>query len=288
SLVGLCSKLKSHFQQAQQANGALEKFRVISAYRRNKNLKDILVHSSLTQKKKPLGNDKYLLKLKYLKNTFSGLGAPIWHNMGLEWPMWSMGLVILDKHQYTYEANRQLSNTKYYVPIEDSIQPQTQTKLRRIIQTLYDKRRNPNLKDLLVHATFSNRPSPPVPMESHYYRQLTNIHNPHAHTFSPIKQLMNINSTNIVYAITCALCQKIYVGETGSTILTRLKQHLYTITNNKLSTHLVIHFQTHPIIHLNITRLETVSTWTIAQRKAAESKRIATLRSLAPLGLNGK
>lgn len=48
--------------------------------------------------------------------------------------------VILDKHQYIYEANRQLSNTKYYVPIGNSLQPQTQTKLRRIIQTLYDKR----------------------------------------------------------------------------------------------------------------------------------------------------
>jgi len=46
-------------------------------------------------------------------------------------------IVILDKHQYMYEANRQLSNTKHYKPIENSIQPQTQ--LRTIIKRLYDQ-----------------------------------------------------------------------------------------------------------------------------------------------------
>lgn len=37
-----------------------------------------------TKYKKHLGNEGYLLKLKYLENTSSGLGAPIWHSVGLD------------------------------------------------------------------------------------------------------------------------------------------------------------------------------------------------------------
>lgn len=41
ALEGFHSELKSNFQQAQNDCEALKYFRVISAYRRNKNLKDI-------------------------------------------------------------------------------------------------------------------------------------------------------------------------------------------------------------------------------------------------------
>jgi len=77
------SRLKFHFQQAQQSVGELENFRVISAYRRNKNLKDMLVHSSFSTKKQPPKNEKHCLKIKYLNNIFSKRGMPIWQEMGL-------------------------------------------------------------------------------------------------------------------------------------------------------------------------------------------------------------
>ncbi|CAB1319145.1 unnamed protein product, partial [Coregonus sp. 'balchen'] len=149
-------------------------------------------------------------------------------------------------------------------------------------------RRNPNLRDLLIFAKFSNKPTPKLPVEQQYHRQLSHIQNPHAQTSSPISQLMTIHSTNIVYAITCTLCHNIYIGETGHTVLTRLKQHLYTIRKNILQTHLVQHFQIHPTTSLHITGLEMKSTWTRGQRKAAESRWISKRNTLAPLGMNIK
>lgn len=49
-------------------------------------------------------------------------------------------IVILDIFQYVFEANRQLSDARYYRPIADSIQKQTQEKLREIITTLYQSK----------------------------------------------------------------------------------------------------------------------------------------------------
>ncbi|KAA8578502.1 hypothetical protein FQN60_009164 [Etheostoma spectabile] len=46
----------------------------------------------------------------------------------------------MDRNQYLTEANRQLSNTEHYQPIQSGIQPQTQAQLRNIIQTLYNKK----------------------------------------------------------------------------------------------------------------------------------------------------
>uniref|UniRef100_A0A0F8CGT9 Reverse transcriptase domain-containing protein n=1 Tax=Larimichthys crocea TaxID=215358 RepID=A0A0F8CGT9_LARCR len=46
----------------------------------------------------------------------------------------------MDRHQYITEAQRQLSNTIHYKPIEESIQIQTQLAVRNIIQTLYNKK----------------------------------------------------------------------------------------------------------------------------------------------------
>lgn len=46
-------------------------------------------------------------------------------------------IVILDTHQYLTEANRQLSNPLHYRPIPQSIQLQTQVKIRRLVHSLY-------------------------------------------------------------------------------------------------------------------------------------------------------
>ena len=49
-------------------------------------------------------------------------------------------IVILDTHQYLFEANRQLTNTSHYKPIPSNIQPITQIKLRHIIHSLYTQK----------------------------------------------------------------------------------------------------------------------------------------------------
>ena len=49
-------------------------------------------------------------------------------------------IIIMDRSQYILEANRQLHNTTYYKPLDNTIQTQTQLTLRTIIQTLYNKK----------------------------------------------------------------------------------------------------------------------------------------------------
>lgn len=49
-------------------------------------------------------------------------------------------IVILDKHQYILEANRQLANAKYYRSIENSIQQNTQIQVRSIVSKLYSRK----------------------------------------------------------------------------------------------------------------------------------------------------
>lgn len=70
-----------------------------------------------------------------------------------------------------------------------------------------------------------------------------------------------------------------YIGETRNTLLTRLKQHLYNIGKNKLTTPLVKHFQVHSPQHLSITGLQT---WTVGQRRRHEGLWIHKLRTEVP------
>lgn len=49
-------------------------------------------------------------------------------------------IIIMDKQQYILEANRQLANTKHYIPIKDSIQKNTQIWTRAIVDKLYSRK----------------------------------------------------------------------------------------------------------------------------------------------------
>jgi hypothetical protein len=75
SLSGFGRNLRSNFREAQQAVEGLVDCRVISAYRRNKNLGDSLVHSAFQTKNVPNKFDKYLGRPKYIVNAFSGWGS---------------------------------------------------------------------------------------------------------------------------------------------------------------------------------------------------------------------
>lgn len=172
------SQIKTHFEQAKSENAALETFRVISAYKRNKNLKDILVHSKM---KKPSTSplETRVTYPKFLTNTLSGTGGPVWQKLGL-------------------------------------------------------------------------------------------------------------TNTNIIYAILCASCPLIYIGETQNTLGERLKQHLYLIKRGNRETPLYAHFQTHPIENVQIVGLESNLNWSKPQRQAAERRWIKNLNTIDPLGLNQK
>lgn len=118
-----------------------------------------------------------------------------------------------------------------------------------------------------------------------YFHPQKFITNRHSHRSAPNSPL-SLDTTNAVYIITCHLCHLQYIGETGNSIRTRLKQHLYTISKNTLTTHLVSHFQVHDTSHLGICGLESNPGWTPAQRKRTERIWIHKLNTYSPLGLN--
>ncbi|XP_053723021.1 uncharacterized protein LOC128764215 isoform X2 [Synchiropus splendidus] len=68
----------------------------------------------------------------------------------------------MDRQQYLLEANRQLSNQKYYQPIPETIQPQTQTEIRQIIQSLCENKYiTGKQRDFLF--------GPDTPRQRHFY-----------------------------------------------------------------------------------------------------------------------
>lgn len=80
-------------------------------------------------------------------------------------------------------------------------------------------------------------------------------------------------SKNIVYCIMCQSCNRLYIGETGKTLLMRLKQHLYNIGEGRLTTPLVKHFQVHSPQHLSIMGVQTGATWMVGQRRRRLERR---------------
>jgi hypothetical protein len=56
----------------------------------------------------------------------------------------------------------------------------------------------------------------------------------------------NSNNSGVIYKINCALCEKVYVGQTGKNITKRINQHIDNINNPKPTTYsnLVNHTKT--------------------------------------------
>lgn len=111
-------------------------------------------------------------------------------------------------------------------------------------------------------GTYSSTPNftdhwpPPQIQYSHHYKNRKCIHNPHSWSAYPSLGSFSLNSSNIVYIITCSACNTHFIRETQYNIHTRLK-HLYNIGWAKLQTLLVLHFQTHSPDHLIISGLES-------------------------------
>ncbi|KAI9531342.1 hypothetical protein NQZ68_042254 [Dissostichus eleginoides] len=76
--------IRQHFRSMQSTVPSLIPFNTIMAYRRNKNLKDILVHTALNKTVAiPSNLDSYFTHLKFLAGTVPGQGAPIWQSFTL-------------------------------------------------------------------------------------------------------------------------------------------------------------------------------------------------------------
>ena len=76
----LNSEIKSHFQEAQANVTGLQNYKVLTAYRRNKNLRDILIKTALGDTQKLKVKNQERIHTSYLEYPFSQQGWPIWQS----------------------------------------------------------------------------------------------------------------------------------------------------------------------------------------------------------------
>lgn len=148
-------------------------------------------------------------------------------------------------------------------------------------------RRNQNLKDILVQTRFQRNIVGGGSNDAHWaFSTRKFLFNPHGGVGATIREKLDLSSCNLVYCITCRTCCKMYVGETGGDLLTRLKQHIYNIRAAALGTPLVQHFLEHPLRDLTVCGLQSNVAWTVGQRRRQEAQWIVRLRTQRPWGLN--
>lgn len=97
---------------------------------------------------------------------------------------------------------------------------------------------------------------------------------------------VSLSSRNCIYLITCKKCGKRYVGETSTSIYTRINAHRYNIrTQKKVKGHVTSHFVKHGVQN-RVTGLEHGASWTKRDRLKREWAWIRRLGTQFPRGLN--
>ena len=95
------------------------------------------------------------------------------------------------------------------------------------------------------------------------------------------KKYSRVNSSNVVYLLSCLLCPKaIYIGETGNTIRKQINGHKSDIRNNK-NKPVAKHFNLpeHSVSHLQVSILKRTNT-NRRQRQIEEQKLISKFNCL--------
>ena len=95
-------------------------------------------------------------------------------------------------------------------------------------------------------------------------------------------------STNVIYCITCTLCKKIYIGETGRSLADRFREHLRDVemNNTNASKPVARHFnRNHSHHNMTICGL-SLHHGNTESRKSLEQKFIFQLGTLSPHGSN--
>lgn len=105
---------------------------------------------------------------------------------------------------------------------------------------------------------------------------------------APIRQSFKEDVRNVVYAIQCTICKKIYIGETGNSLKTRIYQHTYQLNKTENSTILYNHLRNHGPNNYIFLGLENNNNWSRSFRKRKEREWINTLETINPKGLNEK
>ena len=97
------------------------------------------------------------------------------------------------------------------------------------IQVIYSS--SPNLKDVLIEGSLETRQQPRgiTPCGKPRYKTCDHIHQGGTITKQqetyPIRDSFTYQSKNLVYLLTCSICNKQYVGETEQTLNRRCRGH---------------------------------------------------------------
>ena len=110
----------------------------------------------------------------------------------------------------------------------------------------------------------------------------------HRATFN-VRRSFHCQMSNVIYAISCRCCGKLYVGETERTFEVRLKEHLAGIRLGHTNPPVARHFQSegHSIQDLRAQIVWRVR-GDIVDRKHLETWFISRLNTVTPFGLNLK
>lgn len=145
-------------------------------------------------------------------------------------------------------------------------------------------RRNKNLNDILVHTAL--KPDKQVATRNTPFTKIRYLENPLTGAGSLIQQSLTCETRNLIYAIQCKISSKIYIGETGNSLQTRMYQHMYHLRKQNKSTVLYNHFKEYDISALIYMALDSKKEWSKTQRRQQERKWISRLQTMDPSGLN--
>jgi hypothetical protein len=178
-------------------------------------------------------------------------------------------------------------------------------------QIIYGKRRNKNLRDLLVHAKLPDMQSKPNP-------QVNDPSNPQntcktkncryclvidttgritsTATNRSYHSMINVSckSNNLIYCITCNQCKLQYVGQTSNRIIDRFQAHFYSVTSKSNKNIVGRHFNLpdhsgKPDFTIHIVNFIHAPSKSIPAKKLRddfERKWIFRLKTILPNGLN--
>ena len=160
------------------------------------------------------------------------------------------------------------------------------------IQITYSRSRN--LKDKLVKSNIHHNNKPNLSQPCLQPRCLTCSHMNTSYVISskenysyPIRGNFNCKSNDIIYVMSCNICNIQYVGETSNSMNCRCRSHESSIRTNK-DHPVAVHYRSynHTIDDYSITIVDQEKGKN--RRLRLEESWMALLNTLTPRGLNGR
>ena len=157
---------------------------------------------------------------------------------------------------------------------------------------LLSLRRSPNLRQLLVRSRLTSDNEIPGTFPCDRARCVTCLHTSRITTLScpnrdyTITSTFTCTSSNLVYAIQCMQCAKVYIGETGRRLGDRFAEHRRDVIAKRRSSPVAQHFGStgHSLEDMSVMVLRQFTS--DSSRKRGEMALIYHLGTQDPSGLN--